>query len=109
MNSDTINLPMSLALPTTPALRETFDIQSLVNWQSLPAYRTAITALRRAVEQPGVNSAQSVCIRASGEIVLVRCGKRGGIKQLWRFGDPTNPTKTGRASRLLIDNAGGES
>lgn len=84
---------VSLALPTTPALRETFDIQSLVNWQSLPAFRNAITALRRTVEQAGVNSAQSVCIRASGEIVLVRCGKRGGIKQLWNFGDPT---KTGR-------------
>jgi hypothetical protein len=84
---------VSLALPTNPALRETFDIQSLVNWQSLPAFRNAITALRRTVEQPGVNSAQSVCIRASGEIVLVRCGKRGAIKQLWNFGDPS---KTGR-------------
>lgn len=84
---------MSLALPTSPALRETFDIQSLINWQSLPAFRNAITALRRTIEQPGVNSAQSVCIRASGEIVLIRCGKRGGIKQLWNFGDPT---KTGR-------------
>ena len=84
---------VSLALPTNPALRELFDTQLLVNWQSLPAFRNAITALRRTVEQPGVVAADSVCMRASGEIVLVRCGKRGGIKQLWNFGDPT---KTGR-------------
>lgn len=84
---------MSLALPTNPVLRETFEIQSLVNWQSLPAFRNAVIGLRRTVEQQGVKSAQSVCIRANGDIVLVRCGKRGGIKQLWNFG---NPVATGR-------------
>lgn len=82
------NTTVSLALPTSPALRETFEIESLVDWKSLPAFRNAVAALRRTVESAGVRSAQSVCIRANGEIVLISCGKRGAIKQLWNFGDP---------------------
>lgn len=84
---------MSLALPTNPALRETFDIQSIVNWQSLPSYRVAVSSLRNTVSQHGVSGASAVCFRANGEVHLISCGKRGGIKTLWNFGDPI---KTGR-------------
>lgn len=79
---------MSLVLPTDPALRETFDVKSVVYWQTLPTYRAAVTGLRNTVQQDGVHSAQSVCLRASGEVVLIRCGKRGAITQLWNFGNP---------------------
>ena len=79
---------MSLALPTDPSLRETFDVMDVVNWATLPEFRRVVVGLRNTVAQPGVHSAQGLALKANGDVVLIRVGKKGGVKTLWNFGNP---------------------
>lgn len=81
------NMSLRLPPPNSP-LRETFAIEDLVNFKNIPDFRVCVRALRKTVEDPMVRSAHGVCWLANGNIVLVRCGKRGGIKQLFNFGNP---------------------
>jgi hypothetical protein len=80
--------PMSYALPTDPSLLEKFQISDLYN--PIPEFRKIIHGLRRTAASPGVHSVNAIAIRASGKVVLLQVGKRGGVKQLWSFGYPTN-------------------
>ncbi len=78
---------LSLPLTSSP-LRELFELATLVDYQKLPDFRRAVSACRNTVQQRGIRSVHSVCMRAAGEIVLIKVGKRGGVKQLWNFGCP---------------------
>lgn len=79
---------MSLALPTDPSLRETFEVADLVNWAKLPEYRRVVAGCRSTATQPGVHSAQGLALKANGDVVLIRVGKKGGVQTLWNFGNP---------------------
>jgi len=86
-------MKMNLSIPTNMELAGMYDAATLANTQALPEFRTVLSGLRRQVAQPGVSSAQSICVRANGEIVLIQCGKRGAIKQLWAFGNLANSAR----------------
>jgi hypothetical protein len=79
-----------LSLPTTASpLRQMFDVQSLVDWRTLPTFRQGLEGCTRFLQsEPAAKSAQSVVMRADGEIWLIRVGPKGGWKKLWNFGNP---------------------
>ena len=77
-----------LSLPTNPELRSLFQTMDLVEWKTLPTFRTAIMACRNVFSDSAVRRAHSVCIRANGEIWLISVGPKGGWKKLWNFGNP---------------------
>ena len=81
---------MSLRLPlSTSPLRECFDVQSLVEWRTLPSFRQALNGCRNTIAaDSSINSANALAIRADGEIWMIRVGKKGGWKKLWNFGNP---------------------
>jgi len=81
---------MSLLLPLSSSeLRDLFDVADLVNYSALPTYPRAVSGCRASVAgDKRVRSVQSVCIRANGDIWLIRVGKRGAVKRLWNFGNP---------------------
>lgn len=76
---------MSLALPTDPAVRELFDVETLLDLSALPTFRDALVGCRRAVLQEGVRAVHFIAMRADGQVWLVRVGKRGGWRRVWNF------------------------
>lgn len=83
---------MSLSLPLKNSpLRNLFEIDILITWKDLPTFREAkLSAMSFMLKETGAKSVNSICIRSTGEIWLVRFGKRGGWKKLWNFGNPIN-------------------
>lgn len=80
---------MSLLLPPPGSpLRELFDIPTLVCWNSLPTFPEAKRSARWVFEDRAVADVFSCCIRANGNVELVRFGPKGGHKTLWNFGSP---------------------
>jgi hypothetical protein len=57
--------------------------------QALPTYREAI---RRSVAflaaETVAKSVDTLCLRADGEVWLIRVGRRGGVKRLKNLGNP---------------------
>lgn len=87
---------MSLRLPSVNSpLREFFsverDLVPFAKLLQLPSFTNAVRGGRKMMAAPGngsIASIQSLCMRASGEVCLIRIGPKGGVKQLWNFGRP---------------------
>ena len=78
---------MSLLLPPSSSpLRETFEIESLVNWQSLPTFREALAGCRNFISrEKKAKSVNALCLRMDGSVWLIKVGPKGGWKRLWNF------------------------
>lgn len=85
---------MSLALPLAgTAVRELFDVRTLVemtlpqNRAKLATFRSAVLSAKRYIaENAGARSVHSICLRANGELWLIKVGARGGWSKVWNFG-----------------------
>ena len=86
---------MRISLPSSDSLlRELFEVSHLAELLD-PAHRErlwpcmvnrALPSMARFVTTSGAQSAHGVVVFANGDICLVRVGKRGGHKRLWKFG-----------------------
>ncbi len=83
---------MSYRLPASDSsLRSLFDVRDLVaigTKQVSPAdFRNALSGARSFLaNEPAAREVHSLCVKADGELILLRVGKRGGWKKLWSFG-----------------------
>lgn len=85
---------MSLRLPLTgTATRDLIDtrhlaeIASPANRMKLPTFREALAAAKRTMSaDKAIRAVHTYCLRANGELWLVRVGPRGGWKKQWNFG-----------------------
>jgi aspartate ammonia-lyase len=81
---------MSLLLPPLNSpLRDLFEVSMLADYMKLPNFRQALTDARAYMKaEKAVRSVYVLCIRANGDIELLRVGPRGGWKPLFNFGNP---------------------
>jgi hypothetical protein len=81
---------MSLKLPASNSpIRELFDIADLADWHKLPTFGQAWRGAKAFLQaEPAARAVHSIVIRATGEIWLIRVGKRGGWNRIWNFGNP---------------------
>lgn len=85
---------MSLRLPLSSSpIRELFDVRHLAdlaapaNRSKLLGFRETILSARRTMESDkAIRSVHSICLRADGELWLIRVGPKGGWKKVWNFG-----------------------
>lgn len=84
---------MSLRLPLQDSkARELFDVAHLAeitspeNRSNLPTYRESIRRALCAFVEPGVKAVHTICLRADGELWLIRVGPKGGVRREWNFG-----------------------
>ena len=77
---------MSLMLPTSAALKGTFDSRDLANWRDLPMLGQLVGQLRKAVSAKGVKEAYGICITPDEQILLIRMWQNGGWTTKWKFG-----------------------
>jgi hypothetical protein len=85
---------MSLRLPLTGSKqRELFDVAHLAefcspeNRSKIVTYREAIAAgIRSVSSNKAIKAVHLFCMRADGEIWLIRVGCRHGVSKVWNFG-----------------------
>lgn len=82
---------MSLRLPTADDSRRDFiDIAYLAEMgatKRFPTFREALSSARRTVAADfTIREAHSICMRADGEVWLIRVGIKGGWRKVWNFG-----------------------
>jgi hypothetical protein len=85
---------MSLSLPLSDnPIRALFDVAHLAeladfaNRSKLRGFRETILSARRIMtDDKTVRAVHSVCLRADGELWLIRVGPKGGCKKVWNFG-----------------------
>lgn len=85
---------MSLVLPLSGSpVRELFDVAHLVeiadpaNRAKLATFRECISNARKMYAgNKAIKAVHSFCLRANGELWLIRVGPRGGWKKVWNFG-----------------------
>jgi len=75
----------------TSELRDLFDVSDLVSWRTLPTFPQALRGARATVAgDPAIAAVNSICLRANGDVWLIKVGPRGGWRRLWNFGNPSN-------------------
>lgn len=86
---------MSLRLPPSGhPTRELFEVKQLAEaeqqrFRNLPTFRDAVRAGRDFLKRDkAARSVHSLCLRADGELWLIRVGNRGGFDKVWNFGNP---------------------
>ena len=79
-----------LPLDSHPA-RELFDVAQFAHDAAperrhlLPGFAQCAASLRKVVADTAAVGAAGICWRANGDLVLIQCGRRGGIQQRWNF------------------------
>ena len=76
-------------------LRQLFNMEELVdmlaypNWKSVQSVRDALYKARALMQSDSaIREIHSVATESDGTIVLLRAGCHGGVRRLWRFGNP---------------------
>lgn len=82
-------MPCRLPSPESP-LRAHFTEREIADMRALRRFVTFreahLDAERAMRNDPSIRSMHTVCLRADGELWLVRFGPRGGWKREWNFG-----------------------
>ena len=86
---------MTIKFPTNDnPIRDMFDAASVAMMllpekrMSLPTLRDALRIGRESISaDSAISSVNVVCIKANGDIVLEKIGKRGGHDTIWTFGN----------------------
>jgi len=80
---------MSLLLPPQGSpVRDLFEVSDLADYMKLPTFRQALTNARAYMRaQRGARAVNTLCMRANGDIELLRVTRRAFLT-LFNFGNP---------------------